>query len=58
MPPSGHLPAHNTLKFIPTVLNHFNIASEQYFKFQEFCFNEISHIKNNPMNKKTIRFVE
>ena len=29
MPPSCYLLTHNTLKIIPTVLDHLNIASEE-----------------------------
>lgn len=50
-------PAHNTVKVTPLVSNHLKTASEEYFQLQEFCFNEINHIKNKSMNKK-IQFAE
>ena len=43
---SGYVHAHNTFKVIHSVVNHLKIASEEYFEFQEFFFNEISHAKS------------
>ena len=56
--PSGYVPAHNNLKVIPPVLNHFNISEFENNILNFKYFSEISHRKNKAMNKKTTHFVE
>ena len=46
--------AHETLKVIPSVLNHLSIVSEEYSNTQEFSFNEINHSNMKSIDKKTI----
>lgn len=53
-PLSGYVHTRNTLKVKPAVLNHLSIFRGIILNLRNLCFNEISHTKNELVNKKII----